>query len=79
MYQDFGYGVWMHLKVPAFFIVVMLSVALCIAAYAKTFQRRAGPAVTKPVWEAIRDRQHVFSGISGWNQQTLDFIRDGEI
>lgn len=36
------------------------------------------PAVTNPVWEAIRDRQHVFSGIFGWSQQTLNLAQGGE-
>ncbi|HEY6119656.1 MAG TPA: ABC transporter permease [Pyrinomonadaceae bacterium] len=36
------------------------------------------PAVTNPLWEEIRDRQHVFAGIFGWSQQTLNLAQGGE-
>ena len=37
------------------------------------------PAVTTPIWEEIRDRPHVFTGIFGWSQESFNFGQDGEI
>ena len=35
--------------------------------------------VTNPIWEEIKDGQHVFTGVFGWSRQSLDLAHDGDI
>lgn len=37
------------------------------------------PAVTNPVWEAIRDRQQGFSSIAAWGSDRLNMAQGGEV
>ena len=42
-------------------------------------QERELDGVTNPVWEQIRSRQQVFSGIFAWGTETFNISRQGEI
>jgi putative ABC transport system permease protein len=37
------------------------------------------PAVTNPIWEALRDRQEAFSGLFAWSGTTFNLANGGEV
>ncbi len=40
--------------------------------------RKADPTFSNPVWEQIRDRQDIFSGIFAWSDSRFDLAQGGE-
>jgi putative ABC transport system permease protein len=50
-----------------------------IRLYQPRWGAEPNPIFTNPLWEQVRDRQDVFSGVFAWHSETFDLMRGGAV